>query len=496
MPLTTSANLERCYRLDGRFKLQSGGISGDKSPGFIYATYPFLVTKTSPQIIEVLRYCDGQHSVAQIARQVRVKPVSLLKVLEELHSRGFVEIEANQDVIAEDELPPVSIIIPVCNRPTELQRCLDALLRLDYPRAKLEIIVVDDASQDNTPRVAAAYPVRLLRNERQLGPAASRNRAVEVATQELVACVDSDCIVAPDWLRQLTPLFADEQLAAAGGATRAASTESLLQRYEDVRSSLFMGQRPMEVRLAALVSYLPTCNLVFRRTVFLAQGGFDPALRFGEDVDFCWRLLKAGWRIRYQPSATLAHDYRADWRGFLKTRLDYASSEAPLVARHPDKRRTFYLPLRAMVAWLGLLVALGWRQPWFLLPGVALALLGSRQKWRELRGYGLPLRFEQILVSEGRSYGAAGYHVGLHLGKYYSWLLLIGLLPRRSRLPVAVVLGGPILTDYFRLKPRLNPFAFGAVSLLENLIYQLGVVRGCLRERRLTALIPGWSIRY
>lgn len=490
MPLTSSASLERRYRLDVRFKLQAGGTLADKSSGFIYATYPFLVTKTSPKIIEVLHYCDGQNSVAQIARQVRLKPASVLKVLEELHSRGFVEIEANQPALVENEFPPVSIIIPVYNRPAELQRCLDALLRLDYPSAKLEIIVVDDASQDTTSQVAAAYPARLLRNDRQLGPAASRNRAVEVATHELIACVDSDCIVAPDWLRQLAPLFADEQLAAAGGATRAAFTESLLQRYEDVRSSLFMGQRPMEVRLAAMLSYLPTCNLVFRRAVFLAQGGFDPALRFGEDVDFCWRLLKAGWRIRYQPSAIVAHDYRDDWRGFLKTRLDYASSEAPLVARHPDKRRTFYLPLRALVAWLGLLIALGWRQPWPLLPGAALALLASRQKWRELRFYELPLRFEQVLVSEVRSYGAAGYHVGLHLGKYYSWLLLIGLLPRRSRLSVAVILTGPILTDYVRLKPRLTPFTFGAISLLENLVYQLGVVRGCLRERRLTALIP------
>jgi mycofactocin system glycosyltransferase len=491
-PSTT--RLERRYRLESNIRLYQSEIGG-RQAAFIYSTAPLFVTKTSPQTLELLQACDGQLAVSEIAPRLRLKPASVLKALEELRSRGIVQVTYAQ-LIGEAALPSVSVVVPVYNRPAELVHCLEALLKLEYPRSKLEIMVVDDASTDDTAEVAARYPVKLVRNSQQIGPAGSRNRAIELARHELIACVDSDCVVAPDWLRRLAAVFVeDEQVAAAGGATRAVHVGSLLQRYEDVRSSLFMGEQSLEVRLPQRLSYLPTCNLIFRREIFQAIGGFDPALRFGEDVDFCWRLLKAGWKIQYLPAACLGHAYRNDWRGFLKTRVDYASSEAPLVSRHPDKRRAFYLPLRPALAWAGLLGVLGWRKPWLLLLSLAMLWWGSFQKWRNLRDYKLPLRFEEIFLSEIRSCGAAGYHLGIHLGKYYSLPLLIGLLTRRGRRPVALVLAGPVLADYLWLKPRLNFPVFFALSLLENLFYQLGVALGCLRQKRLTALLPKFRIQ-
>jgi mycofactocin system glycosyltransferase len=481
----TLNGLEHCYKLESHLKLQLDG-----KVALIYSYFPLFVTRTTPQIIALLDRCDGQTSVAELARQVKLKPASVLKALEELHARGFLRLEVSEQLLDDADLPAASIVIPVYNRPADLKRCLDALLKLDYPANKLEIIVVDDASTDKTSEVAARYPVRLLRNEKQLGPAGSRNRAVAAASHDLIACVDSDCVVTQDWLRQIVGVFEDAQVVAVGGATHAYQTESLLQRYENVCSSLFMGQRPAEVRLQSTLSYLPTCNLAFRRSVFLAADGFDPNLRFGEDVDFCWRLLKAGWRIRYHPAAQLSHAYRNDWRGFLKTRVDYASSEAALVARHPDKRRTLFLPLWALLSWLGVLVALGWRKPWPLLFSAGLPFLKALHKWRNLDGYKLPLAFSQVVLAEYRSHTVAGYHFATHLGKYYSLLLAGGLLPRRSRLPVSLVLLGPVVADYFRLKPRLNLLVFLAISLLENFFYQFGVVVGGLRHKNLAALLP------
>lgn len=490
MKSVRSSEFARCYKLERHIKLQL-----DRQAALIYSTFPLFVTKTTPRLIEILRRCDGQTSVAELARPLKLKPASVLKALEELHSRGFLQIEVAKEVLEDEALPEVSVIVPVYNRPADLERCLDALLKLDYSSAKLEIIVVDDASTDGTGEVAARYPVRLLHNSTQLGPAGSRNRAIEVAAHELIACVDSDCVVAPNWLRELAALFADEQIAAAGGATRAAYINSPLERYEAVRSSLFMGERPAEVRLQGSLSYLPTCNLIFRRSVYREVGGFDPALRFGEDVDFCWRVLKAGWRIRYHPAAQLAHAYRADWGGFLKTRRDYASSEAPLVARHPDKHRTLYLPLWEGLAWAGVFTALSSRKIWPLGFSLTLPLVVGWRKWGNLRGYALPLGLEQVLMAEYRSYTVAGYHLGTHSGKYYSLPLLVGLLPRRTRLATAIILTGPVIADYVRCKPRLNLPMFVMLSLVENLFYQFGVALGCLREKKLTALIPRLRIQ-
>jgi len=482
-------NLSQCYRLEQHVKLQPG-----QPAAFIYATFPLFAIRTSPQIVEVLQHCDGQTSVAALAKQLKIKPGALLKVLEELHHRGFLQSVAIRPAEATSvkNWPSVSIVVPVYNRPLELKRCLEALFKLNYPSDKLEIIVVDDGSSDDTARVATDYPVRLLQNERQLGPAASRNRAIKAARYELIACVDSDCIVDPAWLGELVLLFDETAIAAVGGATQAFEPRTLVQEYEDSRSSLYMGPRPAEVRLQQSLCYLPTCNLVFRRAAFLEIGGFDPTLRFGEDVDFCWRLLKAGKRLYYQPAARLQHDYRPDWAGFLKTRLNYASSEAPLVARHADKRRTLYLPLRAVLAWLGLLTAVSTAKSWPLLLTLAIPLLTGLQKWRGLHSQypGLPLSLWQVLVAEGRSQTIAGYHLSIHLGKYYSLPLLVGLGFRPTRLPVALGLVGPIVADYWRLKPRLNPVAFGVLGLLENFFYQLGLVRGCLRQGSLIALLP------
>ncbi len=511
-----SEKFARRYRLESYLKLQSGADAG-----FIYSSYPLFATRTSPTVIEVLRRCDGQNSVQEVARQLKLKPASVLKVLDELHQKGLVQLLLPLPP-PDEALPSVSLVIPVYNRPTEIKRCLEALFKLDYPADKLEIIIVDDASTDTTPQIIANYPVKLLQNPVQLGPAGSRNRAIASACHGLIACVDSDCVVSPDWLRQLVPLFADEKLAVAGGATRAFAPRTLLQRYEDSRSSLFMGQRPSEVQLGKLLSYLPTCNLVLRREAFVQIGGFEPGLRFGEDVDLCWRLLKANWKIRYNPSAQLGHDYRASLPGFLKTRFDYATSEAALLTRHPEQRRTLFIPLKLLATYAQLnikyqvssnkekyevgsrksetnsqlatfLPTTDKRQPItfkkLLLPTFYF-LLPPFQKWWKLRGYGLPLKLWQVLLAEGRSYGAAGYHFGVHLGKYYSWPLLIGLAFRQTRWKIALILLGPQILDYFRLQPKMNLPTFAGLGLLENFSYQLGLIAGCTRQKDYQALLP------
>ena len=133
--------------------------------------------------------------------------------------------------------------MPTRDRADDLADCLAAIGRLDYPGDRLEVIVVDDASLDRgaVAAVAARYGARLLTNEENLGPAASRNRAAREARGEILAFIDSDCVAGEAWLRELVGYFAWEQVGAVGGRTVGYFTESPLDRYEEVASSLDMG---------------------------------------------------------------------------------------------------------------------------------------------------------------------------------------------------------------------------------------------------------------
>src|SRR5258708_35803709 len=159
----------------------------------------------------------------------------------------------------------------------------------------------------------------------------------------MISYSECDWLGAAAWLEELVPAFQDKRIAAVGGMIRAYVLDSLLGRYEDVRSSLFMGNRSLTVRLEGLLKYLPTANLLVRRAIWLQLGGFAP-LAFGEDVDFCRRLLQTGAHMHYLAQGVVYHDYRTSPGAFLRTRISYASSEAALLQRHPSERRVLLLP--------------------------------------------------------------------------------------------------------------------------------------------------------
>src|SRR3989338_886250 len=100
-------------------------------------------------------------------------------------------------------LPFVSIIVPAYNEGAHVAACVRSLLALDYPRKRMEVIVVDDASADDTSAQARALGVRVVRNARNKGKAASLNRGIAVARGSLIATVDADSVVARSILKRM-----------------------------------------------------------------------------------------------------------------------------------------------------------------------------------------------------------------------------------------------------------------------------------------------------
>ena len=189
-----------------------------------------------------------------------------------------------------------------------------------------------------------------------------------------MAFLDSDCVPGPGWLDALLPHFADPALGAV--APRIVPYEPGVPgwRVQGASSTLDMGHRASIVRPGSRVPYVPGAALVVRREA--AGTGFAEDMQVGEDVDFVWRLGASGWRVRYEPAATMGHQHRVRLREWFARRKDYGTSAAALELRHPGAVRPLYASAWTAVAWLA--AALGHPEAGAVVTGTGTALLARR----------------------------------------------------------------------------------------------------------------------
>ncbi|HWH20234.1 MAG TPA: mycofactocin biosynthesis glycosyltransferase MftF, partial [Solirubrobacterales bacterium] len=225
--------------------------------------------------------------------------------------------------------PTVTAIVPVLDGGPRLGGLVSALA------AEGPVIVVDDGSVDGSGRRAERAGARVIRHDSPRGPAAARNAGLVAAVTEFVAFVDADCEVAPGWRRGLAELVAaDPDLALVAPRVQSTPGDSALARYEEGMSPLDLGSCASLVGPKRRIAYLPAAALVGRRAALLELGGFDEAMRFGEDVDLVWRLLAASRRVRYAPSRKVTHRPRSTVGAFARQRAGYGRSTPELVRRH------------------------------------------------------------------------------------------------------------------------------------------------------------------
>ena len=383
---------------------------------------------------------------------------------------------------------------------------------------------MDDASADPgaIAAIAAAHGARVIRRPVNGGPGAARNTGLAAASTELVAFLDSDCVPEPGWLDRLLPHFADPAVGAV--APRIVPHEagtSWLARYEGASSTLDMGARPSIVRPGARVSYVPGAALVVRRAA--AGAGFADGMFVGEDVDFIWRLSAAGWRVRYEPSATMGHDHRVRFRAWFSRRADYGTSAAALEQLHPGAVRPLYASWWTVGAWAAALS--GRPVTAAALTAAATALLARRlstvtgETWplpapapaatrprphatlapdnSKKRGAGPPepaRRAEAWRLAARLAGGgtlAAARPIGSALSRTW-WPLAIpaAIAFPRLRRPVAALILLPPLLDWADRRPPLDPARYVAARLLDDAAYSLGVWHGCLKRRTIAPLLP------
>lgn len=284
--------------------------------------------------------------------------------------------------------PLISFVIPVRNDVLRLQRCLTSVVRNDYPRELVELIVVDNESTDGSAAAARSYGAIIIKSPGD-SVAANRNRGARAALGSIIAFADSDHEIDRNWIDAAVDVLSDPSVAATGSPYLTQPCPNWVQRQYDG-----MRARPS---CREEVSWLGSGNFAVKRSAFERIGGFNESLTACEDVDFCNRLRRAGYQVVADPDLRSIHFgdpktlkalfFGELWRGRDNLRVTFAG---PRTFRH---LRSALVPIADLVCLAAGIVSLGTGHPaiavgWWLVALVPAAVKASFILRRQLqRGF-------------------------------------------------------------------------------------------------------------
>lgn len=195
------------------------------------------------------------------------------------------------------EWPFVSVIVPAFNESTTIRRVVGSVLELDYPKEKLEVIVVDDGSTDGTSpavRKISDSRVKLIRQPRQ-GKAAALNLGLDHAKGKYVACLDADSFVSPHTLKEMIVNFSSKDVAAVTPVMRVHNPRTILEKIQNIEYLLAVYMKRLLSHMNA-INVTPGPFSIYRADVLRSIGKFDEK-SIVEDQEIAYRIQKNNFRI-------------------------------------------------------------------------------------------------------------------------------------------------------------------------------------------------------
>jgi cellulose synthase/poly-beta-1,6-N-acetylglucosamine synthase-like glycosyltransferase len=210
----------------------------------------------------------------------------------------------------------VSVVVPVRDGEDTIAACLDAILATDYPSDRREVLIVDNGSSDGTAAVIQARPVRYL-HEPERGVSHARNHGIAASRGEILAFVDADCLVEPQWLTELVRPFEDPEVGAVAGDLQHVTPTTAAER----QAARLLGNW-QRFAFTSNPAYPITANAAYRRDVIERIGGFDIHMTRAQDVELGLRFQeRSGRRLAYAERATARHRNRTTHRGLFRQQL-------------------------------------------------------------------------------------------------------------------------------------------------------------------------------
>jgi len=230
----------------------------------------------------------------------------------------------------------VSVIIPTFDRLPQLRRAIDAVMAQTYASERFEVVVVSDGSTDGTDEYLQEQcaPNLVYASQRNAGPAAARNRGIELATGDLLLFIDDDVVASPQLVERHAEhhRLGGDRLVVIGPMATPMGTylspwvqweqEMLYRQYDAMRRGLY----------GATARQFYTGNASVARAHVVAAGGFDTRFRRAEDIELAYRLDEAGLRFTFEPDAVGYHYADRSFASWLKIAYDYGATDV-LLAR-------------------------------------------------------------------------------------------------------------------------------------------------------------------
>ena len=292
-----------------------------------------------------------------------------------------------------------SVIVPVYNRPDEVEELLDSLNRQEF--RDFEILIIEDGSSEKCEDVVRKYSdtlhIKYFYKENS-GPGASRNYGMDRAGGEWLIFFDSDCLIPPGYFTNVEKFLSVNHLDTFGGPDSAHESFSNTQKAINYAMTSFITTGGIRGKQKQLDKFQPrSFNMGIRKPVYEQVGGFS-TIHPGEDPDLSYRIMNAGFKVGLIPDAPVFHKRRIDFKKFIKQVYKFGLTRTILIKWYPDSfKLVYFLPGLFLVGTLILLILSFTVSLYFLTPiGLLIILIFTDASIKTKR---IKIAFMSILAS-------------------------------------------------------------------------------------------------
>lgn len=315
-----------------------------------------------------------------------------------------------------------SIIIPLYNRPDEVDELLSSLC--EQTVKSFEVIIAEDGSSLKSDQIVAKYRDKLnitYFEKSNSGPGPTRNAGAQHAKHDYLIFFDSDCIIPPHYIETVSRSLNNDYADAYGGPDAASPNFTVKQKAINYSMTSFFTTGGIRGGKTSMEKFKPrSFNLGVSKEAFRAVGGYGP-MRFGEDIDFSLRLSEQGFRTALIPDAFVYHKRRSTFRQFFKQVYNSGIARINLHLLHPGSLKMVHMLPALFVVGMSLTLILSiFFPPLLLIPAFysllvfvgsltenrsfSVAIYSVAAAWIQLYGYGtgfLSAVWKRLILKKG-----------------------------------------------------------------------------------------------
>jgi len=294
----------------------------------------------------------------------------------------------------EKDYPKVSFIIPVLNEEKTIKNCLESILNLDYPKEKIEILISEGPSNDNTNKIIKDYSrnnnIIILQNPTG-NTSIGRNICIENSTGDYIMNYSGHVIAEKNLLKILALKLkeSNKEIVAVGCSNISPEKQNFIGKVSGIAFSSFMGGKNFFVQNAEFENERYSDHISFacyRKKQVNEVGNFDPEFWCGQDAELDLRLIKTGYKILYTPETKVYHFKRNTIKSLFRQMYRYGIARAKMIKKHPKTLKIVHLIGPGFISGIILLILLTliqilpiWFIPMLVIGYILLSIVSSLQ---------------------------------------------------------------------------------------------------------------------